>query len=147
MYCHLAPPQVGSVDYEPAGGVMKVGPQGDQFGAFVVANFRDRALDFFDGLARGHWKSARTQPLQAALARMTPEQRAVVRRCVQAAVDSGLHDFLFALGEEYDRGQGIVVLVTGHNVAEQSDGLHGELFGDDGWLVRHSKHGGFADPA
>src|SRR5947209_3320537 len=71
------------------GGRMRVGPEADRFGAFVMANLRDKAIDFFDGLSCGRWKSARTQPLQAALAAMTFEQRAVVRRCVIAAVDAG----------------------------------------------------------
>ena len=124
-----------------------MGPEADRFGAFVMANLRDKAIDFFDGLSCGRWKSARTQPLQAALAAMTFEQRAVVRRCVIAAVDAGLHDFLFALGEVHDRTKGIAVLVDGRNVAEQSDGLHGELFSDDGWFARHSRHGEPAGPS
>jgi hypothetical protein len=126
---------------------MRLGPQADRFGAFVIASFRDEALDFFDGLARGHWKSTRVQELQAALTAMTPEQRAVVRRCVLASIDAGLHEFLFALTEGHDREGSISVLVEGLNVANQSDGLHGELYGDSGWLVRHSKHGGFAASA
>ena len=35
--------------------------------------------------------------MQADLRRLTDEQRAIVRRCVIAAVDSSLHNFLFAL--------------------------------------------------
>jgi hypothetical protein len=126
---------------------MKAGPQADRFGAFVVANFRDAAINFFDGLARASWKSPRVQGLQAALAALTPEQRAVVRRCVIEAVDDGLHDFLFALQEAHNRGDGIAVMVDGQNVADQSDGLPAELFSDEGWLARYSKHGQLADPA
>lgn len=126
---------------------MRVGPEADKFGAFLMANLRDKAIDFFDGLALGRWKSPRMQPLQTALAALTPEQRAVARRCVLAAVDAGLHDFLFALGDAHDRGEGIAVLVDGHNVAEQSDGLHGELFTGEGWFARHSRHGEPADPS
>src|SRR5260221_13394506 len=125
-------------------GIMKLGLQADRFGAFVIANFRDEALDFFGGLARGHWKSARVQGLQTALAAMAPEQRAVVRRCVLASLDAGLHEFLLALMEGHDQEGSISVLVEGLNVADQSDGLQGGLHGNSGWLVRHSKHGGFA---
>ena len=31
-------------------------------------------------------------------------------------------------------------MVDGKPVAELSDGLHGEIFGDEGWIVRFSKH-------
>jgi hypothetical protein len=126
---------------------MKAGPQADRFGAFAVAHLRDAALDFFEGLADGHRKSPRTQALQAALAAMTPEERAVVRRCVRAAVDHGVHDFLVALTDAHDRSEGVAVVVDGQDVADQSDGLHGELYGDSGWLARYSKHGSGAEPA
>ena len=126
---------------------MKVGPQADKFGAFIMKKLRDEAIDYYDGLARKHWKAPGLQPLQVALATMTPEQRAVVRRCIISSVDAALHSFLFGLGEAHDRNEGIAVTVDGKNIVEQSDGLHGELFGDDGWYGRYSKHGQPSDPA
>jgi len=81
------------------------------------------------------------------MARLTPAQRALVRRVVLQAVDSGLHDFLFALGEADDFEEGIAFVVGGQNVAELSDGLQGEPYGDAGWFKRFSKHGPHPDPA
>ena len=78
---------------------------------------------------------------------MTGKQRAIVRRCVIAAVDAGLHDFLFALQEEHDAGARIGVFIDGRSVAAQSDGLHGEPYSDEGWFARFSKHGPHPDPA
>ena len=72
---------------------------------------------------------------------MSVEDLAVVRRCVLACVDTGLHDFLFALQQIADFDDDIHVVVDGKNIVEQSDGLHGELFGDMGWFARYSKHG------
>lgn len=54
--------------------------------------------------------------------------------CLVAA----LHSLLFTMTGE-DGTPAIVV--EGHDVAEDSDGLHGELFGEDGWLARFSKYG------
>lgn len=126
---------------------MKSGPQADKFGAFLMAKLRDATIDHADALLAAHWKAPGLQSLQDELRRLTPEQRDIVRRCVVTAVDSGLHDFLFALSEEHDAGDKIVVLVDGQNVAAQSDGLHGEPFTDEGWFVRFSKHGEPPDPA
>ncbi|HEY1379830.1 MAG TPA: hypothetical protein VGF55_23710 [Gemmataceae bacterium] len=112
-----------------------------------MAKFRDAAIDYADGLLAAHWKAPGLKALQADLGRLTTEQRAIVRRCVIAAVDSGLHDFLFALGEEHDAGTGIAVVVDGQDIAAQSDGLHGEPYGDKGWFARFSKHGPHRDPA
>jgi hypothetical protein len=126
---------------------MRVGPQADQFGAFLVANLRDAAIDTADGLLAARWKAPGLESLQSELRRLTPEQRAIVRRCVIEAVDSGLHDFLFALGEQHHAGGTIAVVVDGHNIAAQSDGIHGEPYGDDGWFARFSKHGPHPNPA
>jgi hypothetical protein len=119
----------------------------DKFGEFVVTKFRDPAIDHADGLLAARWKAPGLQALQADLRRLTVEQRALVRRCVITALDGGLHDFLFALQEEHDAGAAIVLTVDGLPVAAESDGLHGEPYGDDGWFARFSKHGVHPDPA
>jgi hypothetical protein len=126
---------------------MKVGPQADKFGAFLMTNVRDAAIDRFDSLATNQLKSPRTESLRKALGRMSAEDLAVVRRCVFACVDTGLHDFLFALQQVADFDDDIHVVVDGNNIVEQSDGLHGELFGDNGWFARYSKHGQNPDNA
>jgi hypothetical protein len=118
---------------------MRASLQVEKFGQFVINKLRDRAIDFYDGLAAGRWKSDRTQELQAGLARLTDAQRLLIRRCVIAAVDDGLHNFLFALGVAHDFEEGIAVVVDGCNIAEHSDGLQGELFGEDGWFAKYSK--------
>lgn len=112
----------------------------DKFGEFVVANLRDTIIDRADMLLAAHRKTPGLQALQADLGRFTEDQRAVVRRCLVAAADGGLHDFLFALQEQHDTGGGIAVLVDGQPVAELSDGLQGEPYGERGWYARFSKH-------
>jgi hypothetical protein len=105
-----------------------------------MTKLRDPAIDFYDGLARGHWKAADDQAIQAALAQLTEEQRTLVRECVTRALDYGIHSFLFQLGVAYDNEGWIAVMVDGCNIVEQSDGLLGEPFGPDGWLAMYSKH-------
>jgi hypothetical protein len=119
----------------------------DKFGEFVVTKLRDAVIDHADVLLAAHSKAPGLQALQAELRRLTPDQRAIVRRCVVESVDSGLHDFLFALQEEYDAGGGVLVVVDGKSVAAESDGLHGEPYTVDGWYARFSKHGSHSDPA
>jgi hypothetical protein len=115
---------------------MKAGRPTDKFGEFIITKLRDEAIDFYDGLAKEHWKSPSTQKLQTELSKFTEKQR----RCVFAAVDYGLHNFLFGLGEANDFDQGIAVVVDGKNVAEQSDGLEGEPCGKNGWIAKYGKH-------
>jgi hypothetical protein len=51
-----------------------------------------------------------------------------------------MHDLLFALQEESDAEGAVRVYVNGDEVAKLSDGLHGEIFGDDGWIARYSEY-------
>ena len=120
---------------------MKSGDPVHKFGEFLVKNLHDEAIGFFEQLALGQWKAPALQPLQKALASLTPPQREIIRECVRRSLVAGLHRFLFALGEAHDIDQGITVLVDGADIAEQSDGLQGEIFGDDGWLAKYSKYG------
>jgi hypothetical protein len=105
-----------------------------------MEKLRDVAIDHINGLLAGHWKSPRLQALQSDLRPLTPEQQAIVCQCVIEAMDAGLHEFLFALSDEYDSGRKIAIVVEGQNIAAQSDGLHGELFGNNGWFAKYSKH-------
>ena len=77
---------------------------------------------------------------------MSPDELSVVRRAVISAVDNGMHDFLFAVGEHHDHDNSIQVLVDGHDVADVSDGLHGEQFTEDGWIARYGAYSEDGDP-
>lgn len=113
----------------------------DIFGQFIMKNLRDNAIDQFDGLARGHWKAPGLAKLQKDLTTFTPEQLAIIRRTVVESIDTGVHDFLFSLQENLDFDNNIQIHVEGKNIAELSDGLHGELFTEDGWKAKYSVHG------
>lgn len=113
----------------------------DKFGAFLMKNLRDAAIDHYDGLAVGHWKAPAFQKLQKALENLTERQRNIVRQCVIQSLDHGLHDFLFALQENFETDNTIGIVVDGKPIAEDSDGLHGELFSEKGWKATFSKHG------
>src|SRR5437879_2049811 len=110
-----------------------------RFGQFLMENLRDKAIQSYDGLAKGHWKAPSLQQIQRDLKTLDKSQLAITRRSLVTAMDHGIHDFLFALQElaDYD----IQVIVRGKNIAEISDGLHGELFGDEGWRAKFSAYG------
>ena len=115
-------------------------PELDKFGRFIISTLRDSAIDRFEGLARGRWKSPSSQQLQAELAALTDKQRQLVRRCVIACIDTAVHDHLFALCDAHDFKKGIAVTVDGKNPVELSDGLQGEPFGESGWIAHFSKY-------
>jgi len=111
-------------------------PSVDKFGAFVIHRFRDNSIDHFDRLATQSHKAPALVDLQRRLAKLPKDVQAVVRDCVVSCIDKGLHDLLFGLVESQDTDGGIAVIVDGTNVADASDGLHGEQFSEDGWIAR-----------
>ena len=110
----------------------------DKFGAFVVGNIRDRMHHELKTLMNGSAKSPDAQVLQEKLSNFSESERETIGLLGERIISSGLHDFLFSLQEEADSSGVISVVVDGVDVAKKSDGLHGELFGDDGWIARFS---------
>lgn len=112
----------------------------DRLGELIMCSMRDQAIDKVEGLLVGHWKAPSSQSLQNELRDLPEEYRDLVRRCVVAAVDTGIHDFLFALHQACEDDE-LELRVDGESIADLSDGLQAEPFGDDGWQARFSKHG------
>lgn len=114
----------------------------NKFGQFIVANLRDKAIEQHLMLQRGELRGKSIQDLQSKVASLPAEEKEIIRRVVVDALDTALHDFLFALQDAHDRERGIVVTVDGENVAAASGMLHGEQLGEEGWVKRFSR---FAD--
>jgi hypothetical protein len=111
----------------------------DTFGQFLIANFWDRAIDHHLLMEKGHWKAPDLQAIQDELRAASPETKRLVCHCVNQALLTATHDFLFALQESHDSDPKIEITVDGANLAASSDGLQGELFGDNGWITRFSQ--------
>ena len=112
----------------------------DKFGEFFVQNFRDKALQNLQFLFEQKWKAPSLQDLQGRLAALREAERDLVYELVDDILTTAMHDLLFAIQESHDFGEGIEVLVDGKPVAGLSDGLHGEIFCDNGWIKRFSKY-------
>lgn len=113
----------------------------DILGQFLMKHLRDRGIGQVEGLLAGRWKAPSLEGLQRELRPLTPEQQDLVRRAVVSSLDTALHGFLFAIQEQTDLDGPIAITVRGENVAQMSDGLQGEPFGEDGWFARFSASG------
>jgi hypothetical protein len=112
----------------------------DKFGEFLISNLRDSAIDFFDKLLDGYWKPTPLKKLQKELAEFTPEQKEIIRKSFVAGVDTSIHDFLYALEENYETSKDMEFLADGQNVVTLSEGLHSELFTKEGWFEKFSRY-------
>ena len=111
----------------------------DRFGELLVEHFRDQSLGCLQGMFEGKWKAPDQQLLDTKVLNLSTELKTTVFELVDDVLIRAMHDFLFALQECQDHDMGIEVVVDGKPIAEQSDGLHGEIFGRAGWIVRFSK--------
>jgi len=112
----------------------------EKFGEFVMRNLRDRAIDQHVKLQAGKWRGPAIQELQAAVSVLPEDTKRLLLRCIVDTIDTATHDFLFALQDSHDRQLGVEVIVDGANVADVSDGLQGEPYGNKGWIERYSEY-------
>ncbi len=112
----------------------------DKFGRLIVDKLKDKQIDWFKGLIQGKWSSQESKELHAKLSKLTQEEKQVVADVLEKVLENSMHDFLFAIQESNDLDSGLKVFMDGENVAELSDGLHGEIFTEEGWIERFSRH-------
>ena len=118
----------------------------DEAGRFLMSNLRDPGIDFIDGLVAGRWKAPALQALQAEVVGLSDANKRLLRRAFVAGIDGAIHDLLFKLTERADYEADIQLVVDGRDVVPLSDGLQGELFGDEGWRARFSRYGEPEEP-
>ena len=111
----------------------------EKFGKFFVENCRDKALDHLRLILDGHWKTPELQRLQNKASSLSPELKATVYELADELLTQAMTDLLFAFHMSHDNNLGIEIMVDGKPIANLSDGLHGNLFGKEGWIVRYSK--------
>ncbi len=112
----------------------------EKFGEFFVRNLRDAMKYNLETTLSGSWKAPGVLDLQKRLVKLDDADKQTIRELVDRVITGGMHDFLFALQEESDSNGSIRLLVDGEEIAKESDGLHGELFTEEGWIARYSKY-------
>jgi hypothetical protein len=100
------------------------GPVGN-FGRYLMERAYDTGMRSAEGTLSGHWKSARAQELTHRLAGLSADEQDAVMAVVRGALIAALHGLLHGLSHDEKE---IQLLFEGHNVAQESDGLHGDLF-------------------
>ena len=111
----------------------------EKFGRLFVGSVRDTSLEYLQFMFDGKWKAPDLQPLQKKVCNLSPDMKAMVYELTEGLLTHAMHDLLFAFQESHDCDTGIEIMVDGQAIAGLSDGLHGEIFGEEGWIVRYSK--------
>lgn len=112
----------------------------DYFGRVLMKEVRDRAIRGMDMTLSGHMKGESAERIRKALRKFSVEDIEALKWLLPQVVDSTIHHMLWTL----ERYEDIIVTVQvgselGKSLAEISDGLCGEMEGEDGWIALYSK--------
>jgi len=108
----------------------------DSFGEIIIKNLFDKGINRFEDLKDGKLNSESAIDISNKLGQFSKEQMEIIEKLVINIMLSSTHDFLFSVQNDDD----LKVFLNEFNVAEISDGLHGELFGNEGWIRKFSSH-------
>lgn len=112
----------------------------DYFGEVLMQQVRDAAIAHWKMVVDGKMKDESSKQIFAKI-KQAKLDKEVLSEIISKTVDTCLHNFLWMLEQEEEN---VIVSVshediTVSNVAEESDGLAGELYGNNGWIKRFSK--------
>lgn len=112
----------------------------DQFGRLLMTKVRDEAISDWKMIVHGKMKGEVSEDTRKAVMSLGPRGPEVFLSLVPEIVDRVLHHLLWTL-EQSDTMR--IAVQAGdesvENLRDVSDGLAGELHGDEGWIARFSK--------
>lgn len=109
----------------------------NEFGKIFMEETRDVTINSMNKKIDGTMKSASAKEIQEKIIDFTDEQKEILEFIVTQTVDTTLDSFLFML-EQHEE---ISLLYDDVNLNEESDGLSGELYTEDGWIEKYSEQG------
>ena len=111
----------------------------DAFGKAFVESVRDNGLELLEHTLSGHMKDEESQALHAELSQLSPQAQAVASRLAASVLDTALFDMLefFESEEEWKLASPMQKI---KDLAAISDGLSGELYGENGWIAKYSRY-------
>jgi hypothetical protein len=108
----------------------------DRLGSILMQQVRDDVLDTWAAIISGKIKAPRLAEISRRIRKFNGAPEQLVAALAPEIVDACLSRMLAMLqsNEEF------ALLVNGEDVRDASDGLAGELYGEDGWIAKHSSH-------
>jgi len=114
-------------------------PSLEKLGELLMRRVRDKAIGDWEGIVTGEMRGTTGARVRQQLTAFGPQQTNVLLKLLPQIVDTTLHHLLWTLEQE----QSVNLLAKDehdvfYNAREASDGLAGELYGDQGWIARFS---------
>lgn len=106
----------------------------DDFGKIFIKNVRDNTIEDFDRMMNGSMAGLTAEQVQRKIEGLNKEQLDTISWLIPQVVDQCLHNMLWMVEQEED----ISLRFREQELRDESDGLSGELYTDDGWIKRFS---------
>lgn len=106
----------------------------EKFGKIFIEETRDISIRNMNKRIDGTMKGEESQIIYKKIAGFTDEQKEILKFVVSETVDNVLDSFLFMV----EQHENISLLYNDTNLNEESDGLSGELYTEDGWIEKYS---------
>lgn len=107
----------------------------DYFGNKLMKEVRDETISSLDMMIDGKMKGITAQQVREKISTFNEEQLMTIKWLIPKIIDLNLHNLLMMIEQNDD----IKVMVGDNDIKEDSDGLEGELYTEDGWISRFSK--------
>jgi hypothetical protein len=111
-------------------------PALNKFGELLIKNVRDKTVRDWERIINGEGKGKTAQAVLHQIGSFNTEQREVLLKLVPQIVDTALHHLLFTAEQEQNLKLIMHCGDKDQNLREISDGLAGELYGNQGWIAR-----------
>ena len=109
----------------------------DEFGRRLIGEVREETVSDWQMIISGQMKGERAERIRAELGQLGGGASSIIEKIVPEVVDSVLHHLLRWLEEDDDfTVTGEVARQRIDDLAEESDGLAGELYTEAGWIAR-----------
>lgn len=107
----------------------------DEFGKIFVSEVRDNTISVFNRIFDGSMGGETAKKVREWIADFDEMEQRRIQDVISSAVDQCLHNMLFMAEQHED----MEFIYHGDNLVEESDGLAGELYTEDGWIEKYSQ--------
>ncbi|MDQ2180872.1 hypothetical protein [Marinifilum sp. D714] len=113
----------------------------DEFGKKLIQEVRDLTTEEYISIKSGQMKSSEAQILFELISGLNSNQQSTLDSIVGEVIDRALHNTL----RMFESSESMTVadkekIELSCDIVESSDGLSGELYGDNGWFVKYSNN-------
>ncbi|MBU3218407.1 hypothetical protein LL033_23505 [Clostridium estertheticum] len=111
----------------------------DYFGNKLIKEVRDVTIASWDMMLNGKMKGITAQQFSDKISAFNDEQLEVLKWLIPKITDLSLHSLLVMIEQNDEIKVAVYDGQKDNDIKENSDGLEGELYTEDGWINKFSK--------